>query len=189
MTTTTVVLPLEKADYSTAAQIQHDAFASDPISALIWGETDPVQGLQNQIQRLNKIGSEPWRTLRKAVRRKTDTAEEDNDEEIVAISISGLIVAKDETQKMKDDEPPVPGTNVDLLNEFYGMLGGLMEQFKKRDPKFYRECRNSIRSRGEVSSRTNVAELWVDPSTFASSSSSRLDSTCCISKGTKDRSW
>ncbi|GAA5964879.1 hypothetical protein JCM8115_000138 [Rhodotorula mucilaginosa] len=133
MTTTTVVLPLEKADYPTAAQIQHDAFADDPISALVWGETDPVQGLQNQIDRLNRIGAEPWRTLRKAVRRRT----ENGDDEIVAISISGLIDAKDQTQKMKDDEPPAPGTNVELLNEFYGMLGGLMEQFKKRDPKFY----------------------------------------------------
>lgn len=143
MTTTTVVLPLEKADYPTAAQIQHDAFADDPISALVWGETDPVQGLQNQIDRLNRIGAEPWRTLRKAVRRRT----ENGDDEIVAISISGLIDAKDETQKMKDDEPPAPGTNVELLNEFYGMLGGLMEQFKKRDPKFYRQSRISIRVR------------------------------------------
>ncbi|GAA5977865.1 hypothetical protein JCM10908_005126 [Rhodotorula pacifica] len=128
---TTVILPLEKDDYSAAATIQHEAFADDPISGLIWGGVDPAEGHQEQINTFGEMAAEPWRTLRKAVRKDGE-----GKDEIVAISVSGFIDAS-EKRKMKNDAPPAKGTNVQLLEEFYGMMGELVEGYKKRDPKFY----------------------------------------------------
>ncbi|GAA5878891.1 hypothetical protein JCM3774_004362 [Rhodotorula dairenensis] len=134
---TAVVLPLEENDYEVAASIQQAAFAPDPISGLVWGRVDPAVGLETQTARFRQIAADPWRTLRKAVRRREDTGDGTPQmEEIVAVSVSALIDAAEE-QKVKNDAPPAPGTNVELLNEFYGMLGSLMEEFKKKDPKFY----------------------------------------------------
>ncbi|GAA5878886.1 hypothetical protein JCM3774_004361 [Rhodotorula dairenensis] len=129
---TTVVLPLEEKDYSTAATIQHEAFAADPVDQLIWGRVDLADGLAAQVNTFREMAAEPWRTLRKAVRRRGDGEEE----EVVAISVSGLVDAA-EKQKFKNDTPPALGTNVELLNEFFGVLHSLMDNFKKKDPRFY----------------------------------------------------
>lgn len=141
----TLILPLEEKDYPTAATIQHDAFAADPIDQLIWGRVEPAAGLEAQIATFREMAAEPWRTLRKAVRRRGHGndgggggGEDEVEEETVAISVSGLVNAA-ENQKFKNDAPPAPGTDVALLDEFFGMLGSLLDEFKKRDTKFYRE--------------------------------------------------
>lgn len=93
---TTLVLPLEEKDYEAAATIQHDAFAPDPISALIWGQVDPAAGRESQIARFRQIAADPWRTLRKAVRRRESSEDGTQAEDVVAISVSALIDAAEE---------------------------------------------------------------------------------------------
>ncbi|GAA5977868.1 hypothetical protein JCM10908_005127 [Rhodotorula pacifica] len=128
---TTVVRPLEPSNYAAAADIQYEAFASDPLSGLIWGKVDPDALRKAHIDSYSRLATESSRTLRKAVRGRAG----DGEEEIVGICVSAVIDTGDK-REVKSDAPSAPGTDLDLLGQVHSMIGNLIEGYKKKDAKF-----------------------------------------------------
>lgn len=128
------VLPVTADDAPVASGIVEDAFAEDAVSQLIWGQCDPAASRAASVAKLRQSLNAPYRSFRKAVRNSGD----DGDDEIIAASFSSEVDAS-RTQQVEDPADPTPGTNLELRDAWFGMLGGLFESYKRDDPKFYRK--------------------------------------------------
>lgn len=123
------VLPVTQEDAPVVSAIVEDAFAEDVVSQLIWGQCDPAASRAASVAKLRQSLGTPYRTFRKAIGGDGD--------EVIAASFSSQVDAS-RTQKVEDPADPTPGTNLELRDEWFGMLGGLLEEYKKTDPRFYR---------------------------------------------------